>query len=96
MSSSTAYGHASLAYCDKTNSWTLVITTVDENNFDVQYYVPKDWQWRCSRDAEGLTLEDLPQTFQLIRGTEDSPEFETTTAIRRAILKDLLMNKKKL
>jgi hypothetical protein len=80
------YGQASLAYCGQTNAYIIVVTLVDDNNFDTSLFVPKDPHWRCQKAGQDLTLEDLPKIFRLMRS---DIEFEMTTDIRKAILKDI-------
>lgn len=91
MSSALAaatYGKAALAYCAQTNAYIIVVTLVDDNNFDTSLFVPKDPHWRCRKNGQDLTLADLPRIFRLMRS---NVEFEMTTDIRKAILRDIIV-----
>lgn len=64
---------------------TLVLTIVDENNFDLMYFVPKQPLWTC--DPKTVQLQDLPITF--IRLNNPDFEFDATSAMRKKILDDI-------
>jgi hypothetical protein len=79
------FGNACLAWDASLETYTIIVSMIDENGFDVVYCHPK-MPWACARQAvRRLYVEDLPQVY--IEMKKGQKTFTLSKHVLRKVLK---------